>query len=385
MGKVMISRSDGLSLTEGSGTIRKEGNKMKKMIFVLALAMLMLTGCSGKKTEQMPAAEPPKAAVEPTEELGALITLPAPQPTAAPATIPPTPPVTETVAPPTTAPAAPAAIVITKHPTSETVSVGAGTWFIANAENETQITWEFFSPDGTMYSLQQTMSAHPGLILEVLPKDTLGLRQIPASFSGWSARARYDGPGGTATTQRATITVRDPYSVVIETYREVHRSGKGNIEKEISELVNAYDFLGYTLMDVDGNGVDELILASDSYNEYPNVIYGVYTIENGKAECLIKSAARSRYFMMQDGRFLMEGSSGAMYSSWITYDFSNDLVAVQDQIWTSEEPHDMADFAPYYYYSVPYGPSEPMVYDEAARIIESWERSVRSLSLTPIN
>ena len=353
---------------------------MKYKYFAVFMVMLMLTGCSGNNTEQMAVTAPTQAAAEAAPELGNLITIPADKPA------PTVPPVTETVAPPTTAPTDPAAIVITKHPSSETVSAGGRTWFIANAENESQITWEFFSPDGTMYSLQQAMSAHPGLILEVLPEDTLGLRQIPASFSGWSARARYDGPGGTATTERATISVRDPYAELIETYRAVHRSGTGNIEKGISELVNNYDFLGYVIKDMDGDGIAELILASDGYNAYPYVIYDVYTLENGTPTILVQSRARARYFLLQDGRFLMEGSSGAMSSSWITYDFFNGAsLAIQEQIWTSDQPHDMADFAPYYYYSLPYGPEEPIVYDEAARTIASWERMVTLPALTPIS
>lgn len=357
---------------------------MKKTILIFVLAMLILTGCSGSKTEQTPTEAPTQAATEP---LGALITAPAvkPAPTVPPATVPAPAPTTAPAAPAAPTPAAPAAIVITKHPSSETVSAGGNTWFIANAENETQITWEFFSPDGTMYSLQQTMSAHPGLILEVLPEDTLGLRQIPASFSGWSARARYDGAGGTATTQRATITVRDPYGDIIEIYRKVHRSGTGNIEYRISELVNSYDFLGYALKDLNGDGVEELILASDGYNEYPYVIYDIYTLENGTPEILTQSRARARHFLLEDGRILLEGSSSYMESNWITYSFSGGSMSVQEQIWTSDQPHDMADFAPYYYYSLPYGPEQPMVYDEAARLIEQWEWAVTMLPLTPIN
>ena len=349
---------------------------MKRMI-LLMMAVLMLTGCSGDKGKQEPAAAPAQAAVE----QGNLITVPPEKSKPAPAATFPK----ETAPPATTAPAAPAPIVITKHPSSETVSAGGRTWFIANAENETQITWEFFSPDGTMYSLQQAMSAHPGLILEVLPEDTLGLRQIPASFSGWSARARYDGPGGTATTDRATVTVRDPYGEVIETYRAVHRSGTGNIEKGISELVNPQDFLGYALKDLDGNGVNELILASDGYNMYPYVIYEIYTLQNGNAVSVTRSGARSRYFMLQDGRFLLEGSSGAMYAHWITYGFSGASLSVQEQIWTSEQPHDMADFAPYYYYGLPFEDEQPIVYDEAARMIEGWEWAITLPAMTPIN
>ena len=365
---------------------------MKKIILVLMLIALVFSGCSEKKTEKPTAAtEPPLLITEKKPEEGALITAPAEE------TVPATtaPPVTETVPPATTAPAAPA-IIITKNPSSETVSVGGRTWFITSAENESQITWEIFSPDGTMYSLQQAMSAHPGLVLEELPQDTLGLRQIPASFSGWSVRARYDGPGGTATTNRATITVKgsdpapaaattgDPYADVIETYRAVRRANSGNIEQGISELVNSDDFLGYTLIDLDGNGVQELILGSNGYGNYPNVIYEIYTLKNGYLEKVTQSRARARYYMLSDGRFFMEGSSGYMNASYITYEFSGDALWVQELVWTSEEPHDMADFAPYYYYGTANSDGEPIVYDEAARMIEDWESRITLLSLTPI-
>lgn len=367
---------------------------MKRRIFALALMLLMLTGCSGKKAEPVSTSEPTLAATEPKAELGALITAPkdnGPAPTTA---APATRPATETAPPATTAPAAPQPILITKHPSSETVAAGGRTWFIASAENETQITWEFFSPDGTMYSLQQAMSAHPSLILEILPEDTLGLRQIPVSFSGWSARARYDGPGGTATTNRAVITVRepavtvrDPYSDTIETYRTVHRTGTGNIEKGVSELVNTYDFVGYAIQDLNGDGVQELILASDDYNSnYPNVIYGIYTLRNNAPVCVINSAARQRYFMLVDGTIFMEGSNSAISSCWITYRFNGTSLTMDEQVWSSDQPNDMADFAPYYYYcgSI-YYEEKPLTYDVAARTIENWERTIDLLSLTPIN
>lgn len=354
---------------------------MKKMILVLVLVLLVFTGCSAKKQDQtIVTTEVPQTSETTPEQ-----TIPTVLPTTEPTTQPTVPSVTESVTIPTTAPTEPAPIVITKHPSSEIVSVGDRTWFIANAENETQITWEFFSPDGTLYSLQQAMSAHPGLILEVLPEDTLGLRQIPVSFSGWSARARYDGPGGTATTDRATITVRGLYSEIIETYRDVHHSGTGNIDKGISELVNPYDFLGYAETDLNGDGTKELILASDGYNHYPFVIYEIYTLKNDIPVCVAKSKARERYFMLNDGRFLMEGSSSATSSCWITYRFDGASLNIQEQIWTSDEPHDMADFAPYYYYcGMIYGPTEPIVYDDAARTIETWEWKVTLPSLTAI-
>lgn len=373
---------------------------MKRKILALVLLILALTGCAGKKTQQTPT-EPVPTATEAKAELGAVIKAPATTYPPATATTPAATAAAPAVPAPTAAPAAPAAIVITKHPSSETVSAGGRTWFIADADNANQITWEFFSPDGTMYSLQQTASAHPGLILEVLPEDTLGLRQIPASFSGWSARARYDGPAGTATTERATITVRetapaaqnppathrDPYGEIIELYRTVHRTGTGNFDYGVSELVNPYDFLGYTLQDLDGNGINELILASDEYNtSFPNVVYAVYTLHNNEAVCVFTAHSRQRYYWLIDDTFLLEGSSSAAASHWIVYDINGSAMTIQEQINSSDVPHDMADFAPYYYYSPgPYGPEEPVFFDYAAATIENWEQMIFLPILAPIN
>ena len=151
--------------------------------------------------------------------------------------------------------------------------------------------------------------------------------------------------------------------------------------------MNNYDFVGYFKQDLDGNGIQELILASDDYNSsYPYVIYEIYTLQNGSAVCVTKSKARERYFMMVDGTFLMEGSNGAMSSSCITYTFSGASLTVQEQVWSSEQPHDLADSAHYYYYCGNiYHEQIPLDYDVAMRTIENWKKTVTLPSMTPIN
>ena len=68
--------------------------------------------------------------------------------------------------------------------------------------------------------------------------------------------------------------------------------------------------------------------------------------------------------MLYDGAFLIEGSSVAMYSSWVTYRFSGASLLVHEQVWTSDQPHNMADFAPYNHYCGSlYGTEDPVAYD----------------------
>ena len=83
---------------------------MKKTIFILALAMLMLAGCSVKKTTTAPSTEPALLLKDPEPPQ----TVPVTNPTI-PTTVPTQPPVTEPATVPTTAPTEPPAIVITKH------------------------------------------------------------------------------------------------------------------------------------------------------------------------------------------------------------------------------------------------------------------------------
>ena len=209
-------------------------------------------------------------------------------------------------------------------------------------------------------------------------------------LTGCSEKKTEQIPTPAATEPGARITLPpdspDPYREVIETYRSVHRTGTGNFEKGVSELVNSYDYLGYCLQDLDGNGVPELILASDGSNsDYPNIIYAVYTLHNGNAVCAVRSAARERYYMLCNDAFLMEGSNSAFSSTWVLYRFRDDSLFLQEQIWNSDQPHDLADFAPYYYYSVPYSTGDPMVYDEAARTIAHWKSEITLPDLIPVS
>ena len=99
--------------------------------------------------------------------------------------------------------------VITKNPTSEAIAIGGKTWFIAHAENAVSLTWQAVNPDGFAVSLEDAMTANPGLSLEALGDDTIAVSNIPLSFDGWGIQARFDGvgDGNFTVTEPAWITV----------------------------------------------------------------------------------------------------------------------------------------------------------------------------------
>lgn len=264
--------------------------------------------------------------------------------------------VPETTVPETTqAPALP--IVITKDPSGETLSPGGKTWFVAHADNASFVTWEFVSPDGTVYSETDTMSLHTGLRVDVSQQDTVTVENVPLSLNGWSVRARFDGPGGSATTQAALITVsrsEGAYDPVIARYREAfaHKDEGYGISAtyDVSELISYAAHVGYAKLDLDGNGVEELIIAGIGYDipEEP-FVYEIFTLENGAPVNVARAWARSRLFLMTDNKIYNEGSSGAAYSNFSVMQVAGSTLRFLNGLYTTDMQADGTP-SPYTYY-----------------------------------
>lgn len=72
---------------------------------------------------------------------------------------------------------------ITKNPTSEAISVGGKTWFIAHTDNATSMSWEVVDPHGNVYTLANAMEMNPGLNLQALEGDTIAVSYFPTSIN----------------------------------------------------------------------------------------------------------------------------------------------------------------------------------------------------------
>ena len=74
--------------------------------------------------------------------------------------------------------------------------------------------------------------------------------------------------------------------------------------------------MGYTCIDVDGNGVSELLIGEvESEGAYVGMFYDMYTIVDNKAVQIVSSAERDRYYLCKDYQIANEGSSSAAESS----------------------------------------------------------------------
>lgn len=306
---------------------------MKRIIIAGLCLCLLLSGCGGaaRTPEQVETTVETTLPQAPSQSL--------PEPTAPETTLPAQPP------------------VVTKHPSGEKLSPGGKTWFVAHADNATILTWEFVSPDGAVYSITETMSRHPGLLLDSSKADTVELQNVPLSLNGWLAQARFDGPGGSVTTDGALITVsrsEGAYDGVIDRYRTAmaHKSEGYSIayQYDVSEMIFYAAHVGYVRMDLDGNGTEELIVAGIGYDiPQEPYLFEIFTLENGTPVSVARSMARSRLFLMTDGKLYNEGSSGAAYSNFSVMQLSGSQLRFLNGLYTTDRLADDSP-SPYTYY-----------------------------------
>ena len=286
---------------------------------------------------------------------------PVPEEAAEPAPSPaPTP---EPTPVPTLAPAFPVSlaetgssgIVITKNPTSEALPEGGKTWFTARAENAETLTWQFLDPDGTVRTPADTAARNPGLELETAEEGTLTVSNVPVSFNGWGILARFDGPAGTAAASPAYVYVSDcmnAYTGIIERYRkakiaDLYNYGQAH-ERDVSEWILNCEHVGYALLDLDRNGIPELLLAgSGTADANRNILFDVYTWSNDRAVRLCMSTAKGRYYLLSDGRIYYEGSPGTSISVYELYTVQGTALRFEERYFCF---YDSQDFGPYFYH-----------------------------------
>jgi len=285
-------------------------------------------------------------------------------------------------------------VTVTKNPTSESLSVGGNTWFIAHANNASSLTWVLTSPQGQTYTLQQAMEANPGLRLEALPEDTLAVSNVPASVNGWCVQACFDGPGGSAVSAPATISVDDTlsaYGGVISAYYRAYNTGNNTAEyafnNNLSEYISYAPHVGYALQDINGDGIQELIIAGINDETYTEiVIFDLYTLENGQPVQLATSRARNRYFLRSDGSILNEGSNGAGNSIFVVNRVYAGMLIPEESAftWYNGGPNDGCYYQDDGYHVEPRSIDTPITEQQFTQLITGWESSIVVPQLTQI-
>ena len=132
-------------------------------------------------------------------------------------------------------------------------------------------------------------------------------------------------PTAEPTAEPAAPTEADPtaaYADVFATYTTLLTEGWGGEELMAHDLPllimycvgdAPFDNIGYLLLDVDGDGTQELLigtLASDEF--YAPIVFEMYTLNpEGSVVRVFSSQERARYYLCEDNSFLFEGANSA--------------------------------------------------------------------------
>ncbi|MGN0341848.1 MAG: hypothetical protein ACI4DO_03555 [Roseburia sp.] len=158
------------------------------------------------------------------------------------------------------------------------------------------------------------------------------------------------------------------------------------------ESSEALSSVGYTIQDVSGDGIPELLIGEVENLYGPgNSIYAGYTIVDGEPCLIFEGWARNSYQYMGDGEFYYYGSGGAMYSIFGTYTISPDGTSLicNDYYFTYEKDESFTEIGFYHNTSGDWDTSvseELDVTDEEFWGIETeLESQVEGIELTPFS
>lgn len=298
-------------------------------------------------------------------------------------------------------------IQITKHPTGETVYPTARTWFIAHAENADTISWVFTEPEtGKTYDHETVLSKHKCLETEILPEDTIALRNIPISMDGWTIQAAFSNGSETVLTDAAKISVigiEQSYARVINFYSLLQNYPNPDAIYDDPEIMaqewiystaeykigTGHGTYGYFLLDFDGDDVPEFCLGlsqGEYYTADEGFIWSIYTLKDGKIEHILNSWSRSRNYLLEGNNILFEGSSGAENSVTSVGCFNQGKFVSRSGVWSDGHFEDgEIRFFKYVPGQTIFESGAPISRDEHERYLEENESKIIPLPpLTPI-
>ena len=188
------------------------------------------------------------------------------------------------------------------------------------------------------------------------------------------------------------------YEPIIQKYVTYYKALEENdhkelrwFEYEVSECCNYCTSPGYAIMDVDGDGTKELIIADNNSeytdeNCYPSITLCMYTISNGEIQKVFESWPRSRTYYIGNGNFLNEGSNGAAYTLISVSTYSKGQLTAYDGVMSSDN-YDPSTGVYWYRTTDTSGryPENLRISDEEAyRLRDEWEAQITVPELTPL-
>lgn len=91
------------------------------------------------------------------------------------------------------------------------------------------------------------------------------------------------------------------------------------IADNLKEGETLFDKIGYTYYDVNGDGIDELLIGEITEGEWKGIVYDMYTMVDRKPQHVMSGGSRNRFFVCDDVFICNEYSSGALESGVRVY------------------------------------------------------------------
>ena len=145
------------------------------------------------------------------------------------------------------------------------------------------------------------------------------------------------------------------------------------------------DRIGYCVRDINGDGVDELMIGRIAEYSDPGMFYDLYTMIDGQRVLVKSSGERDRYYLCQDQTIANEGSGGAVLSVWGYYDFVSGQLQLKESVFMDGNTHPEN---PWFYTTTAFFEdySNPISDEEAENIINKYTyETIPYISLADIN
>ncbi len=132
--------------------------------------------------------------------------------------------------------------------------------------------------------------------------------------------------------------IRQYYTGMISNWSMGEFSEKNLCYLAGSEMGGA-DNLGYYLTDIDGDGIEELMIGATGENAYTGMFYDLYTIVNDQRALVVSSGERDRYYLCVDGTVANEGSGGASNSVYNYYNLVSGQLEFKEGVFLDAYSH----------------------------------------------
>ena len=214
-------------------------------------------------------------------------------------------------------------------------------------------------------------------------------------YSEWSEEAAgfsYD--DDEISSEIATVTYNS-YDEIINALSEGFKNGFTEDEQITLDVSSSFfannsdtEIFGYMYKDLDGDGVDELLLGLNSVDGsgpndgWDSIIYDVFTMKDGQVNHALCGFERSRFYFCSDGTIANVGSSGVEYSTWAYYKYADGKLDIIETVFSDVDENSQGHW--YYSKREPYeDESNEITEDEAMKTVEKY--TYQKLEFTPFN